>query len=276
MQKISKLAKFYPTFILGYSLLPLIASAQIDTVLQRVGGTLNNINAIKIIKPIGSNKSWYDKVNIQIYPKWKWNETFKDRGWGSVFLGNHDFPRMVSRWGNDTDYLSESSKLLFTLMLSMPGTPFVFMGDEIGMTNITLKSVSESQDIETKNGWLEAKKRNVEESEFLKVANYAGRDNARTPFQWTASAQAGFTTGRPWMQINPNQSFINVNSQQDAPDSILNYFRSVVKLRKEHQLLTYGKYKPIETEAHNLFIFFREDEQEKLLILLNFSNEVTK
>lgn len=205
----------------------------------------------------------------------QWNETFKDRGWGSVFLGNHDFPRMVSRWGNDTDYLSESSKLLFTLMLSMPGTPFVFMGDEIGMTNITLKSVSESQDIETKNGWLEAKKRNVEESEFLKVANYAGRDNARTPFQWTASAQAGFTTGRPWMQINPNQSFINVNSQQDAPDSILNYFRSVVKLRKEHQLLTYGKYKPIETEAHNLFIFFREDEQEKLLILLNFSNEVT-
>jgi oligo-1,6-glucosidase len=204
-----------------------------------------------------------------------WNDTFKERGWGSAFLGNHDFARMVSRWGNDKEYWSESSKLLLTLLLSMPGTPFIFMGDEIGMTNLQLKSVDESQDIETKNGWVEAQKRNVSETRFMKTVNYAGRDNARTPFQWTEFAEAGFTLGTPWMQINPNHSEISVHSQQDNPNSILNYFRTMVKFRKTHSLLTYGAYSPFDTEADNLFIYFREDEQEKMLILLNFSNEVT-
>ncbi|MBL7873481.1 MAG: alpha-glucosidase [Cyclobacteriaceae bacterium] len=204
-----------------------------------------------------------------------WDDTFKDHGWGSVFLGNHDFPRMVSRWGNDTRYWSESSKLLLTLLLTMRGTPFIFMGDEIGMTNISLKSVSESQDIETKTGWLEAKKIGIAERDFLKAANYAGRDNARTPFQWSGLQKAGFTVGTPWMKINPNHARINAGFQDYDPNSVLNYFRRMVKTRKAHPLLTYGSYKPLEGVVDNLFIFLREKGQEKLMILLNFSNDVT-
>lgn len=203
-----------------------------------------------------------------------WNDTFKERGWGSVFLGNHDFPRMVSRWGNDKEYWSESSKLLLTLLLTMPGTPFVFMGDEIGMTNIKLNSVSESQDIESQNGWREAQKKGAAEEEFLKTMNYAGRDNARTPFQWTHDGNRGFTSGTPWMQINPNHTSISVDIQESAPDSILNFFRAMVNLRKLHPVLSYGDYLPVETKVANLFLYFREDKKEKMLILLNFSNEL--
>lgn len=204
-----------------------------------------------------------------------WDDAFIEKGWGSVFLGNHDFPRMVSRWGNDQAYWNESAKLLCTLLLSMRGTPFIFMGDEIGMTNTRLNSVTESQDIETQNGWREAQKVGTSESEFLKVANYAGRDNARTPMQWNSSGQGGFTTGIPWMPLNPNYNQIHVKAQEDETNSILNYFRAMTQLRKAHPVLTYGTYRPFDTGNDSLFLFFRERQQEKMLIVLNFSNQVT-
>jgi oligo-1,6-glucosidase len=203
-----------------------------------------------------------------------WDDAFLEKGWGSVFLGNHDFPRMVSRWGNDQEYWNESAKLLCTLLLTMRGTPFIFMGDEIGMTNTRLNSVAESQDIETQNGWREAQKIGTSESEFLKAINYAGRDNARTPMQWNSAEQAGFTTGIPWMPINPNHNLIHVKSQEDETNSILNYFRAMTQLRKAHPVLTYGAYRPFDTGNDSLFLFFRERQQEKMLIVLNFSNQV--
>ncbi len=203
-----------------------------------------------------------------------WDDAFLEKGWGSVFLGNHDFPRMVSRWGNDHMYWNESAKLLCTLLLSMRGTPFIFMGDEIGMTNTRLDSVSESQDIETQNGWREAQKVGITESEFLKAVNYAGRDNARTPMQWNPGEQAGFTTGIPWMQLNPNYNRIHVHAQEDETNSILNYFRGMTQLRKANPVLTYGTYRPFDTGNDTLFLFFRERQQEKMLIVLNFSNQV--
>lgn len=203
-----------------------------------------------------------------------WDDAFVEKGWGSVFLGNHDFPRMVSRWGNDKRYWSESSKLLCTLLLSMRGTPFIFMGDEIGMTNTHLNAISESQDIETQNGWREAQKKGVTETEFLKAANYAGRDNARTPMQWNSSRQTGFTTGTPWMPVNPNHTTIHVQTQLDDSESVLNYFRAMAKLRKENPVLTYGSFRPIDSGVDSLFLFFRETQQEKMLIVLNFSDQV--
>jgi oligo-1,6-glucosidase len=203
-----------------------------------------------------------------------WDDAFIEKGWGSVFLGNHDFPRMVSRWGNDHTYWNESAKLLCTLLLTMRGTPFIFMGDEIGMTNTRLNSVAESQDIETQNGWREAQKIGNSENEFLKAVNYAGRDNARTPMQWTSGEQAGFTTGVPWMPLNPNHNRIHVHAQEDETNSILNYFRAMTQLRKANPVLTYGAYRPFDTGNDTLFLFFRERQQEKMLIVLNFSNQV--
>lgn len=203
-----------------------------------------------------------------------WDDAFVEKGWGSVFLGNHDFPRMVSRWGNDKRYWSESSKLLCTLLLSMRGTPFIFMGDEIGMTNTHLNAINESQDIETQNGWREAQKKGVTETEFLNAANYAGRDNARTPMQWSSSRLADFTTGHPWMPVNPNHSTIHVQAQLNDSESVLNYFRAMAKLRKENPVLTYGSFRPFDVGVDSLFLFFRESQQEKMLIVLNFSDRV--
>ena len=205
-----------------------------------------------------------------------WDDAFEKSGWGSVFLGNHDFPRMVSRWGNDKQYWEKSAQLLITLLLSMRGTPFVFQGDEIGMTNANLTAIDESKDIETITGWREAKNRGVSESDFLKVANYAGRDNARTPMQWNAGVEGGFTNGKPWMNVNPNVSSINVETQQRDQNSILNYFTQMVAIRKSNPVLTYGKYTPQETAHEKLFVFNRELGKENVLIMLNFSDHTVK
>lgn len=158
--------------------------------------------------------------------------------------------------------------------MTMPGTPFVYMGDEIGMTNIRLKQISESQDIETKTGWLEAKKRGVSEDQFLKAVNYAGRDNSRTPMQWNGSQYAGFSTHTPWMLVNPNHTELNVAAQEGENDSILHYFRSLTNLRKENPALIYGTYQPVDCEEERIFLYFREWHQEKFMIVLNFSSEV--
>lgn len=203
-----------------------------------------------------------------------WNNTFSKGGWGSVFLGNHDFPRMVSRWGNDEQYREQSAKLLVTLLLTMRGTPFIYMGDEIGMTNTVLDSVSQSKDIETINGWAVASAQGVSEKVFLKAANYAGRDNARTPMQWDTSKHAGYTSGEPWMPVNKNHAWLNVQEQDRREASILNYFRLLTTLRKANEVFSYGIYHPIETPP-NLFAYYRAWAQEKMLIVLNFSDEVT-
>lgn len=205
-----------------------------------------------------------------------WDNAFLKRGWGSVFLGNHDFARMVSRWGNDQEYWQESSKLLMTLLLTMRGTPFIFQGDEIGMVNMQMKSMDESQDIEAQNGWREAQKRGIPEAAFLKAANYAGRDNARTPMQWSTDENAGFTTAKPWMPINPSFEKINVAQQSLEEQSILSFFTRMIALRKQNAILTYGAYHPISCSPDSLFIYTRVGDKEKWWIVLNFSNESVK
>jgi len=205
----------------------------------------------------------------------EWNKTFEQEGWGSVFLGNHDFPRMVSRWGNDKDYWKESAKLLYTTMLTMPGTPFIYQGDEIGMTNLSLTSISESKDIETITGWREAKKKGFSEVDFLNIANRQGRDNARTPFQWDATPAGGFSEGLPWMTVNPNTARINQESQEHDPDSILNYVREMISARKRNPVLVFGVYEAVHLSAERVFGFLRKRETENLLVLLNFSSDNT-
>ncbi len=206
-----------------------------------------------------------------------WDDAFEEKGWGSIFLGNHDFPRMVSRWGSER-YWEKSAKLLATLLLSMRGTPFLFQGDELGMVNLELKSMEDSKDIETLNGWQGAKKRGVSEEQFLTIANQTGRDNARTPFQWDDSKNAGFTKGNPWMTVNPKYLEINHQLQEKDEKSILNYFRQMISIRKSNMVLIYGHYLPIETDHEKLFIYqrkmaIRKWEEKALLVLLNFSDE---
>ena len=215
-------------------------------------------------------RPWTMKDFKQVFKTW--DDAFERQGWGSVFLGNHDFARMVSRWGNDRDYWEKSSKLLLTLLLTMRGTPFIFQGDEIGMVNTYLHSMAESMDVEAINGWREAQKRGISETQFLQAANYAGRDNARTPMQWDRSTHGGFTSGKPWMRLNPSVNRINVSQQDQQPDSILNYFRSLIQLRKQNLSLTYGRYIPMESNDDRLFWFERHHENERWIILLNFSD----
>jgi oligo-1,6-glucosidase len=203
----------------------------------------------------------------------KWDEAFADDGWASVFLGNHDYPRMVSRWGDDGEYRVESAKMLITLLLCMRGTPFIFQGDEIGMTNLTLNSISDSKDIETINSWAQAKKNGMREEEFLAIANKMGRDNARTPMQWNDDLHAGFTSAEPWMKLNANHAEINVADQEKNSDSILNYFRQMISLRKSNPVLVYGSFELIDTRETPLFVFHRILNEEKWTVVLNFSSQ---
>lgn len=202
-----------------------------------------------------------------------WHNALAEQGWGSIFLGNHDFARMVSRWGNDDEHWRSSATLLLTLMLTQRGTPFVYAGDEIGMTNLTLGSVDESKDIETRNGWRQAQARGVPEAEFLRVANYSGRDNARSPFQWSAQQHAGFTTGEPWMVVNPNFCQINVDAQEADDRSVLQYFRNLVRFRRQHAVLAIGDYIPVPYREEEIFAYRRVTNDEKVLVVMNFSNQ---
>ncbi len=206
----------------------------------------------------------------------EWDEAMGDQGWTSVFLGNHDYPRMVSRWGNDKEFRVESSKMLITLLITMRGTPFIFQGDEIGITNFILDRVSDSLDIETLNGWEQARKNGMSEEAFLTIANASGRDSARSPMQWDASTGAGFTTGIPWMRVNQNKNEINVDQEESDPGSVLNYFRRMVSIRKNSAVLKFGQLEVVETGDSSLFVFHRILGGEKWTIMLNFSSQTLK
>jgi oligo-1,6-glucosidase len=200
-----------------------------------------------------------------------WDEKLAGQGWGSVFLGNHDFPRIVSRFGNDGIYWQESAKLLATLLLSMRGTPYIFQGDEIGMTNVAYESIEDYRDIETLNSWRDAMQKGLEPENFMKLVHQQSRDNARSPFQWNNAKNGGFSDGEPWLKSNNNFELINVEKQEYDQNSVLNYYREMVKYRKQNPVLVYGNYECHEVEHPELFIFKRWSEEKEYWILLNFS-----
>ena len=172
-----------------------------------------------------------------------WDESFSSDGWLSIFLANHDMSRMVSRWGNDSDEFREAStKLLNTFLLTMRGTPFTYYGDELGMTNIRFQTIEEYKDIDAINGYKNAQASGVDMDVFMRNLIEYSRDNSRTPMQWGASSQAGFTSGEPWISVHPNHAQINVAVQEADPHSVLNHFRQLTALRKEHLTLVYGDY----------------------------------
>jgi oligo-1,6-glucosidase len=203
----------------------------------------------------------------------KWDSIFQKEGWGAIYLGNHDQPRMLTRWGNDVPLFREqTSKLLSTFLLSMRATPFYYNGDEIGMDNIKFDRIEDYRDIETINMYQKIKKEGGDLEYFLKAQKIAARDNGRTPLQWNDSANAGFTKGIPWLSINPDYKKINVNVQENDPGSILNYFRKMVKLRKDNPALVNGKYELFDKDNPTIYSYTRTLDSEQFLIVLNFSS----
>ena len=219
----------------------------------------------KIIDP----KGWSLVAFKDIYTKW--SDTFDQKGWGTIYLGNHDQPRMLTRWGNDApEFRAVSSKMLTTFLLTMRATPYYYFGDELGMSNIKFDDIKDYRDIESINWYKGIEKEHGDLKQFMESQKIAARDNGRTPFQWDASANAGFSAGTPWLKINPNYKEINVAAQESDPDSVLNYFRRLTKFRKENPILVYGKYTLLDRANENVYAYTREQDNRKLLILLNF------
>ncbi len=205
----------------------------------------------------------------------KWDSVFAKKGWGTIYLGNHDQPRMVTRWGNDSPEFREvSSKMLTTFLMTMRATPYYYFGDELAMSNIKFDKIEDYNDIESRNNYTRIKKAGGDVKEFLEAQKIGARDNGRTPFQWDATTNAGFSTGTPWLKVNPNYTTLNVEAQENNPNSPLNYFRNIIKYRKSEPTLVYGKYKLLDKENPDVYAYTREWEGKKLLILLNFSKQI--
>ena len=208
----------------------------------------------------------------------KWDSTFKDKGWGTVYFTTHDQSRMQSRFGDDKVYKNESSKMLYTLMLTQRATPYLYWGDEIGMSNIRFTSVNQYKDIETINHYNYLKKTGGDTEAFLKGQQEVGRDNSRTPMQWSNQINGGFTKGKPWLQVNPD--FVNNNAEtaEKDPNSILHFMRKMIKLRKDNkEILVYGKYTELDKDNTKVYAYTREAANgKKVLVLLNFSKETAK
>ncbi|HEY2721980.1 MAG TPA: alpha-glucosidase [Chitinophagaceae bacterium] len=204
----------------------------------------------------------------------KWDSVFEDKGWGTVYLGNHDQPRMVTRWGNDSpEWRVLSSKMLSTFVLTMRATPYYFAGDELGMSNIKFDRIDDYKDIESIAMYNQIKSRGGDLKEFLNDQKISARDNSRTPFQWDNTRNAGFTTGSPWLKINPNYKSVNVAAEEKDSSSCLNYFRKLVKLRKGNLILVYGKYTLLDKDNPGVYAYTRELSGKKILVLLNFTNK---
>jgi oligo-1,6-glucosidase len=212
----------------------------------------------------------------------KWDENFATKGWNTWFFTNHDNSRAVSKFGNDApEYRDASAKMLYTFLLTQRALPYLYNGDEIGMINIRFKNIEQYNDLQTRNRYYIALKESKEKAAaYLQMQADLSRDNGRTPMQWNTTANAGFTTGKPWLPVNENyKTTTNVAIQDTAANSILNFVRKMVKLRKENkEVLVYGKYTLLDKENKDVYAYTREANGKKFLVILNFTknNAVVK
>ena len=202
----------------------------------------------------------------------KWQTELWGCGWNSLFWDNHDLPRIVSRWGDDGQYRVESAKMLAILLHGMQGTPYIYQGEELGMTNVRYE-IGGYKDIETLNLYKERRELGYAHEEIMKSIYARSRDNARTPMQWDDSPQAGFTEGTPWLKVNPNYPEINAASQMKDPQSIYSCYKQLVRLRKEHPVFVDGRFELLARESGQIFAYTRDDGKQRLLVVCNFSGE---
>lgn len=200
----------------------------------------------------------------------KWQKALEKQGWNSLYMNNHDQPRMVSRFGDDGKYHEESAKMLATLLHMMRGTPYIYQGEELGMTNVAFEVIDDYKDIETLNMYYEKRAEGISHEELMKRIQVKGRDNARTPVQWDDSEHAGFTTGRPWIQVNPNYKEINAKRALDNKESIFYYYQELINLRRNHDVVVYGSFDVLMNDHEEVFAYKRELVDETLLVYCNF------
>lgn len=203
----------------------------------------------------------------------KWQKELHGCGWNSLFWDNHDLPRIVSRWGNDREYRVEAAKMLATVLHGMEGTPYVYQGEELGMTNVRFDSIEQYQDIEIRNMYRERLEKGYAEKDIMESIYAKGRDNARTPMQWDDTENAGFTTGTPWLGVNPNYTEINARSQLQDENSVFHYYKKLIHLRKENSIFVDGDFTLLLPEDENIFAYVREYEGRKLLVAANFTDK---
>lgn len=222
--------------------------------------------AIDLAKPGGYSVLHFKEVFN------KWDSAFANNGWLSIVLANHDQARLVSRFGNDKpEFRNLSSKMLTTFLLSMRGTPYYYFGDELGMTNAGFEKIEDYKDMPTLNEYQHQKNIGGDLKKYLEYIKFSCRDNDRTGMQWDSSSNAGFTTGTPWLATNRNYKEINVAVQEKDANSCLNYFRKMIQLRKQNEVLIYGKFTMLDKNNPDVFAYTRELNGKKFLVLLNFT-----
>ena len=203
----------------------------------------------------------------------KWHESLYGKSWNTVCLGNHDSPRIVSRFGNDKEYRKESAKFLVTLLLTQWGTPYLYQGDEIGMTNCNFVP-NEFRDIQMVNYYMDQTVLGKDPCDIMPGLLYRGRDNSRTPMQWDDSKNGGFSSNdETWIKVNPNYKDINIKECEQDPESILNYYRKMINIRKNSETLIYGDYEIVVTSNPNIYAYKRYYKNEVLFVILNFSSK---
>ena len=225
------------------------------------------------------DKKAKDSVDVRALKKvlTKWQNGLEGRGWNALFIENHDQPRRVSAWGNDQKYWKESAKMLGALYFLMKGTPFIYQGQEIGMTNVKFPSIEEYNDVGMVNYYKVETKKGRTHEEIMEVIWKKGRDNSRTPMQWDNSMMAGFTTSdKTWLGINPNYLSVNVDNQLEDDDSILNFYKQMILLRKQNPVFIYGKYELFLPNHRKLYVYTRKMGSKRALVICNVHETPTR
>ncbi|MFD1032286.1 glycoside hydrolase family 13 protein [Metaplanococcus flavidus] len=253
--------------------------ATVTDAIQYTGKERREVNMIFTFEHMGldqaSGEKW-DLKPLQLtdlkYNLEHWQNALHNKGWNSLYWNNHDQPRVVSRFGNDMEYRVESAKMLAACLHFMQGTPYIYQGEEIGMTNVRFEGIDEYQDIETRNMYAEKSLQGVPHEKIMESIYVKGRDNARTPMQWSSEANGGFTTGTPWIAVNPNYSVINT-TDKDEDNSIYQFYKKLIGLRKTMAIITQGDFTLLHREDEKVFAYTREIRDEKLTVYCNFSSD---
>ena len=242
---------------------------------------LNMIFQFEHVEFGGEIGKWTDKKIALVELKRimsKWQTELEGHAWNSLYWNNHDQPRAVSRFGDDRpQYREISAKMLATCLHFMKGTPYIYQGEELGMTNYPFSQIDQFKDIESINAYKEiVGNQRLEHDQMMSCLRFKSRDNARTPMQWSNNKQGGFTTGKPWLPVNPNKDEVNAEVEVNNPNSVYHYYKKIIQLRKKHSIIVYGDYELLEERHEQLFVYRRCLENEHLLVLCNFSDEVIK
>ncbi len=258
-----------------------ITSCSLDDARKYSGDDENELNMIFQFEHINLDYGKYGKWSKSPFDLCKLKQSFtkwqlglQDKGWNALFWCNHDQPRIITRYFNDDLHQQDIGKLLATTLHMLKGTPYIYQGEELGMSNIHFNSIDECDDIEVKNAYekyvLAEKAMSIQE--FLDGVNAHSRDNARTPMQWNSEKNAGFTTGKPWLKVNPNYTKINAENQINSPHSMFNYYRNLIQLRHNFNIIVYGDYSLLLEDDKKIYMYERKLDNEVLLFAGNFSD----